>query len=427
LTDRKPVIVSSVRTAVGKFGGSLKDFKVTELGSIVIKEVLQRAGVRPVVSDKLKSYRPNKTKDRDLSQIGEEYNNWPPELEEIVVDEVIMGNVLQGGQGQNTARQASVRAGVPVEVNAYTINKVCASGMKAVSLACQAIRTGEADAVVAGGMENMSRAPYVLPDLRWGGRMFDKKAKDLMVLDGLYEIFYGYHMGVTAENIAGLYGISREDQDRLGLESNRRSMAAIESGRFADELVPVQVERNGEQVAFKDDECPMDTSLEKMSKLPAVFKEDGTVTAGNASGISDGAAALFITSEGFAEERGLPIQGYVNGETSGGVDPKYMGLGPVPATRKLMEDNGRKISDYQLVELNEAFASQTLACIEELNLDQDITNVSGSGVSLGHPIGCTGARIIVTLLHEMEKQDLNLGLATLCIGGGQGMAAELER
>ncbi|MBS3814058.1 thiolase family protein [Candidatus Bipolaricaulota bacterium] len=427
MSKKRPVIVSAVRTPVGSFGGSLKDFKVTELGTAVIKEALKQAGVRPVVSERLKNLRPDKTKDRGLSDVGEDYNDWSDDLQGVVLDEVIMGNVLQGGQGQNTARQASVRAGVPVEVNAYTVNKVCASGMKAISLASQEIRSGTANAVVAGGMENMSRAPYVLPDLRWGGRMFDKKAKDLMVLDGLYEIFYDYHMGVTAENIAELYEISREEQDRLGLESNNRSMEALESGRFMDEIVPIEIEKKGEKVEFTEDECPMDTSLEKMNKLPTVFKEDGTVTAGNASGISDGAAALLITSEEFARKKGLPIKGYINGETSGGVDPKYMGLGPVPATKKLMSNLGRKISDYKLVELNEAFASQTLACIDELELDPEITNPLGSGISLGHPIGCTGARIVVTLLHEMEKRDSNLGLATLCIGGGQGMATEIER
>ena len=424
----RPVIVSARRTAVGSFGGSLKDISAAELGSVVVKDVLKKAGVRPIVSKKMKEKRPDRTRRRELSEIGEQYNQWEDTLTKVELDEVIMGHVLQGGQGQNTARQASIKAGIPVETNAYTVNKVCASGMKAVALACQEIRTGEAEAIVAGGMENMSQAPYVLPDLRWGGRMFDKQAKDLMVLDGLYEIFYDYHMGVTAENIASLYDISRIDQDKLGLESNKRAMKATESGRFNDEIVPLKIESSadGKELLHKD-ECPMDTSLEKMSNLPPVFKDDGTVTAGNASGISDGAAALLITSEHFANEHDLAIMAYCNGESSGGVDPKYMGLGPIPATRKLMSRNRRSISDYQLVELNEAFASQTLACMEELGLDKEITNVLGSGISLGHPIGCTGARILVTLAHEMEKRDLNTGLATLCIGGGQGMAIELGR
>ncbi len=427
MNNRKPVIVSAARTPVGSFGDSLKDVEVADLGSLVIGEVLRRAGVKPVVSQEMKEFRPEKTKDRGLSEVGRDYNDWAKELQGIAIDEVIMGHVLQGGQGQNTARQASIRAGVPVEVNAYTVNKVCGSGMKSISLACEAIRSGKANAVVAGGMENMSRAPYVLEDMRWGGRMFDKKAKDLMILDGLHEIFYDYHMGVTAENIAEMYDISREEQDKLGLESNNRALEAMEAGKFQEEIVPVEIEERGEEIVVDKDECPMETSLEKMSKLPPVFDKDGTVTAGNSSGISDGAAALLITSEKFAKRKGLAIKGYVNGEATGGVDPKYMGLGPVPATNKLMDDTSKEISDYDLVELNEAFASQTLACFEEMELDPEKTNVSGSGISLGHPIGCTGARIIVTMIHEMKRRNLELGLATLCIGGGQGMATEIER
>lgn len=427
MNNRKPVIVSAARTPVGSFGDSLKDVEVADLGSLVIDEVLRRAGVKPIVSREMKEFRPKKTKERGLSEVGEDYNDWAKDLQGIAIDEVIMGHVLQGGKGQNTARQASIRAGVPVEVNAYTVNKVCGSGMKSISLACEAIRSGKANAVVAGGMENMSRAPYVLEDMRWGGRMFDKEAKDLMILDGLHEIFYGYHMGVTAENIAEMYDISREEQDKLGLESNNRALEAMEAGRFQQEIVPVEIEKKGEETVFDKDECPMETSLEKMSQLPPVFDSDGTVTAGNSSGISDGAAALLITSEKFAKRKGLAIKGHVNGEASGGVDPKYMGLGPIPATNKLTDDTGNEISDYDLVELNEAFASQTLACFEEMDLDPEKTNVSGSGISLGHPIGCTGARIIVTLIHEMKRRNLELGLATLCIGGGQGMAAEIER
>lgn len=423
-----PVIVSQVRTAIGSFGGALKDIKVVDLGSVVIKEVLERAGVRPSVAESVKALGPDNLESPKLSEIERKYMEWDPELKELEIDEVIMGHVIQGGQGQNTARQVAIKAGIPQEVNAFTVNKVCASGMKAVALAAQAIIAGEAESIVAGGMENMSQAPYVIPDMRWGARMFDKEVKDLMVFDGLYEIFYDYHMGITAENIAKRYGFSRIEQDKLGAESHQRALEAIERDIFLDEIVPVKVPGSkGETETFEVDERPMETSVEKMEKLPPVFKKDGTVTAGNASGINDAAAALLITSKTFAEENDIPIRASIGGYATGGVDPKYMGLGPIPAVRKLFKKTRWELKDMDLIELNEAFAVQALACIEELGLDEKITNVHGSGIALGHPIGCTGARILVTLLHELERSDKNLGLATLCIGGGQGMAMIIER
>ncbi|MGW8323783.1 MAG: acetyl-CoA C-acetyltransferase, partial [Thermodesulfobacteriota bacterium] len=312
--------------------------------------------------------------------------------------------------------------------NAITINKVCASGMKAVALADQAIRAGQAEVVVAGGMENMSNIPYTLPDGRWGARMFDKSMVDLMVHDGLWEIFYGYHMGVTAENIAKTYGISREEQDKLGLLSHQRARKAIEDGIFAEEIVTVEVpQRKKDPLPFDTDERPMDTSLEKMGKLPPAFiKKDGTVTAGNASGINDASAALVVMSRTKADALGLKPLARIVGYASGGVDPAYMGLGPIPSVRKVLARTGVSLSDISLFELNEAFASQAIACMRELELDPEKTNVYGSGISLGHPIGCSGARILVTLIHEMQRKGISLGLASLCIGGGQGMAMILE-
>lgn len=428
MSKSRPVIVSATRTAIGVFGGSFKEVEAVQLGSEVIKAALIRAGVRPKVPQEVRKCRPQSQKEAGKSEVEQKYMDWDEGLEPLPLDEVIVGHVLQGGQGQNTARQSSIRAGVPQEINSFTVNKVCGSGMKAVQLAAQAIRAGDAQAIVAGGMENMSMAPYFLPQLRWGARMFDSEIKDLMVYDGLFEIFYGYHMGVTAENIAEEYGISRREQDELGAESHRRALEAVQAGVFNDEIVPVEVPgENKEKETFCQDERPMDTSVEKMSKLSPVFKDDGTVTAGNASGICDAAAALFVTSEKYARNHGLDIKAYITGSCSGGVDPKYMGLGPVQATRQLMNKTDVSIDDVDLIELNEAFASQTIACMEELNLDPDITNVYGSGIALGHPIGCTGARIIVTLLHEMERRDDSLGLASLCIGGGQGMAMLVER
>ncbi len=442
MDNNQPVIVSAVRTAVGGFGGALKDVLVVDLGKVVIREVLRRAGVRPVVPDDLKEIRPRILKEVEKSEIEAKYMDWDASLQPIKIDEVIMGNVLQGGQGQNTGRQASIRAGVPQETNAFTINKVCASGMKAVALAAQAIKAGDADAIIAGGMESMSSAPYALPKARWGYRMdvgAKAEALDMMVFDGLYEIFYDYHMGVTAENIARDYQISRREQDELGAESHHRALKAIKGGIFKQEIVPVEVPQKGGPKLFDTDERPMETDVERMSKLAPAFVKGGTVTAGNSSGINDGAAALLITSRGFAQRNGLKIMASIRGYATGGVDPKYMGLGPIPATRRLLKKTGYSMADMDLIELNEAFASQTIACMKELGIpcygeSKDFcqdgcekVNAHGSGISLGHPVGCTVARILVTLLHEMERRNARRGLANLCIGGGQGMAMILER
>ncbi len=424
-------IVSGVRTAIGSFGGSLKDIPVVQLGALVIRESLKRAGLRPKVGEKLAGYAPEMLKDAGLTELEKSHSDWDAALKEVHVDEVIMGNVLQGGQGQNTTRQASIYAGVPKETYAFTVNKICASGLKAITLAAQTIALGEADVVIAGGMENMSLAPYALPRARWGYRM-DVNAKgevlDLMVYDGLWEIFYGYHMGLTAENIAAKYNISRQEQDELGLLSHQRARAAIKGGLFKEEIVPVNIpQKKGEVVVFNTDERPMDTSLEKMAKLPPAFKKDGTVTAGNASGINDAAAAVVLMSLKKAKELDLQPMAIIRSYASGGVDPAFMGLGPIPAVRRALNRAGVGIRDLDVIELNEAFASQAIACMKELGLSTDNTNVRGSGVSLGHPIGCTGARLVVTILHEMKRQNLRLGLVTMCIGGGQGMAMVIEK
>ncbi len=389
---------------------------------------MKRAGLRPTVSAELKALGPDPLKGLGPSELEQKTAPWPDDLQPVYADEVIMGNVVSAGQGQNPGRQASIRAGMPAETNAITVNKVCASGMKAVVLADQSIRAGQAEVVVAGGMENMSNIPYTLPDGRWGARMFDKSMVDLMVHDGLWEIFYGYHMGVTAENIAKTYGVSREEQDKLGLLSHQRARKAIEDGIFAEEIVPVEVpRRKKDPLLFDTDERPMDTSLEKMGRLPPAFaKQDGTVTAGNASGINDASAALMVMSRTKADALGVKPLARIVGYASGGVDPAYMGLGPIPAVRKVLARTGVSLSDISLFELNEAFASQAIACMRELELDPEKTNVHGSGISLGHPIGCSGARILVTLIHEMQRKGLSLGLASLCIGGGQGMAMILE-
>jgi acetyl-CoA C-acetyltransferase len=423
----EPVIVSTARTAIGTFGGAFKGTPLVHMGAHVIREVLNRAGLRPKVSARILDVAPQALKDRDLTDLEKTHVQQNDSLAPIHVDEVIMGHVLQGGHGQNTARQAMIYAGVPKETNAFTINKVCASGMKAVALAAQAIAGGDAEVVIAGGMENMSMSPYGLPAARWGARMFNSEMLDLMVHDGLWEIFYGYHMGVTAENIAELYGISRNEQDELGLMSHQRARNAIKEGKFAEEIIPFPIpQRKGDPIVFDTDERPMDTSLEKMSRLPTVFKKDGTVTAGNASGINDAAAAILLMSAERAKDLHLEPAARIRATASGAIDPAFMGLGPIPATKKALQKAGVTLKDIDLVELNEAFASQALACVRELNLDMDKTNLNGSGISLGHPIGCTGARIIVSLIHEMRRRQANLGLATLCIGGGQGMAMVLE-
>jgi len=424
---KEVVIVSGVRTAVGSFGGTLKDIPVVELGSIVIKEALKRAGIRPIVSETLKEFEPDIFKGKGMIELEKRYYDYDDSLKPVQVDEVIMGNVVGAGQGQNVARQAMIRAGVPKEINAFTVNKVCASGMKAVTLAAQAISSGEADVIVAGGMENMSMIPYAVPSARWGARMNNVEFVDLMVYDGLWEIFYGYHMGITAENIAESYGISRQEQDELGALSHKRARDAISKGIFKEEIVEVVVpQRKGDPIIFDTDERPMDTNVEKMAKLRPAFKKDGTITAGNASGINDAAAALVLMSREKAEELGIRPIVKIRAYASGAVDPAYMGLGPVPAVRKILKKEGLSIDDFGVVELNEAFAAQAIAVMRELKLDLDKTNPYGSGISIGHPIGCTGARILVTLMNEMKRKGYNLGLATLCIGGGQGMATILE-
>jgi acetyl-CoA C-acetyltransferase len=425
---KEVVIVSGARTAIGTFGASLKDVPVVKLGATVIREAIKRAGFKPITKKEILELAPESLKGTGMTELEKSHYQWDESLKEIQIDEVIMGNVLVEGQGQNPARQASIYGGVPKETNAFTINKVCASGLKAIVLGAQSILLGEADVVVAGGMENMSQVPYAFPQGRWGARMFNQEMVDLMVFDGLFEIFYGYHMGMTAENIAEKYGISRKEQDEFGLLSHQRARAAIKNGIFKEEIVPVVIpQKKGEPLIFDVDERPMDTSLEKMAKLPTAFKKGGTVTAGNASGINDAAAAVLLMSKEKAKELKLEPMGTIRSYASGGIDPAYMGLGPIPAVKKALKKAGATLQDIGLIELNEAFASQSIACIRELKFNMEITNVSGSGISLGHPVGCTGARLIVTLLHEMKRRKVNLGLATMCIGGGQGMAMVVER
>jgi acetyl-CoA C-acetyltransferase len=421
------VIVSGIRTAIGNYGGALQDVPAVKLGSIVIKEALRKAGLKPKRDPKVLSYAPEALKDEGLIELEKKYADWDDSLQEVRVDEVIMGNVIQGGQGQNPGRQASIYAGIPKEVNAYTVNKVCASGMKAVALAAQSIKVGDAEVVIAGGIENMSAVPYYFPKARWGVRMFNAEMVDGMVHDGLWEVFYNYHMGVTSENIAEKYGITREEQDKFALESNNRALAAIKDGTFKQEIVPVEIKVKREVKTFDTDEHPRETSMELLGKLPTVFKADGAVTAGNASAITDAAAALVVMSAEKAKELGLKPMATIRSYASGGVDPAYMGLGAVPATKKALELAGLSLNDIDYIELNEAFASQSLGVIRELNIDMGKTNLHGGGISLGHPIGCTGARIIVTLAYEMMRRNLQYGLATLCIGGGQGMATIIER
>jgi acetyl-CoA C-acetyltransferase len=422
------VIVSGARTPVGTFGASLKTTPVVELGALVLKETLKKANLRPVATETLTQVEPDALKGRGMIDLEKERYDYDDSLQPVQVDEVIMGNVVGAGQGQNVARQAMVRAGISKETGAFTINKVCASGMKAVALATQAIRAGEADVILAGGMENMSLIPYALPAARWGARMNNADLVDLMIMDGLFEIFYGYHMGLTAENIAETYGISREEQDELGAMSHVRARKAIADGLFKDEIVPVVIpQRKGDPIVFDTDERPMDTSVEKMAKLRPAFKKDGTVTAGNASGINDAAAALLIMSDEKAKELGLKPLVKVRASSYAAIDPAYMGLGPIPAVRKILKKTGLSIDDFGVIELNEAFASQAIACIRELKCDMEKTNPLGSGISIGHPIGCSGARIILTLMGQMLRGDHGLGLASLCIGGGQGMATVLEK
>jgi acetyl-CoA C-acetyltransferase len=429
--QKEVVVVSGARTAIGAFGGALKDIPVVELGAAVIKEALKRAGLRPKSGEELLDYGPDVLKSDGIIGLERKHHDYDSSLQPVQVDEVIMGNVLQGGQGQNTARQACIYAGIPEETPAFTVNKVCASGLKAITLGAEAIMVGEADVVVAGGMECMSNTPYLLPKARWGYRM-DVGARgeiiDLMVYDGLWEIFYGYHMGNTAEEIARRYGFTRQQQDEIGYLSHVRARKAIAEGLFKDEIVPFPIpQKKGESIMFDTDERPMDTSMEKMAKLAPAFRKDGTVTAGNSSGINDAAAAIVLMSRDKAKELGLKPLATLRAWASGGTDPKYMGLGPVPAVRKVLKKTGLGNKDLDAIELNEAFAAQVLGCMRELGWDSDHVNLHGSGISMGHPIGCTGARIAVTIIYDMVHRNLHHGLETMCIGGGQGMAAIWER
>ena len=391
---REVVIASAVRTAIGSFGGSLKDVSAADLGALVIKEALNRAGVK-----------------------GE------------LVEEVLMGNVIQAGLGQNVARQAVIKAGLPVEVPAMTINKVCGSGLRTVSLAAQIIKAGDADIIVAGGMENMSQAPYLLKSSRWGQRMGDGKMVDSMINDALWDAFNNYHMGVTAENIAKEWNLTREEQDEFAVNSQLKAEAAIKSGRFKDEIVPVVIpQRKGEPKVFDTDEFPrFGATIEGMAKLKPAFIKDGTVTAANASGINDGAAAFVIMSAEKAEELGVTPLAKIVSYGQKGLDPAIMGYGPFHATKKALEVADLKVEDLDLIEANEAFAAQSLAVAKDLEFDMSKVNVNGGAIALGHPVGASGARILVTLLHEMQKRDAKKSLATLCIGGGMGTALIVER
>ncbi len=424
---REAVIVSCARTAIGQFGQSLKDVPVVQLGGIAIKEAIKRAGIRPSRS-KDKEFAPDIFGGKTDTDLEAKYYDFDPGLKEVVIDEVIMGNVLQGGLGQNSARQASINGGVPKETAAYTLNKVCSSGLRAIINGIASIMVGDNDVVVAGGMENMSMAPFAVPSARWGARMFDTKMIDLMVLDGIWEIFYGYHMGVTAENIAAKYGISRVEQDTFGLISHQRARKAIKEGLFKDEIVPVVMpQKKGDPIIFDTDERPMDTTLEKMGKLAPAFKKDGTVTAGNASGLNDCASAVVIMSREKAVELGIKPWGKMVSWANGGLDPAYMGLGPIPAIRKALKKAGLTLDQIDVIELNEAFASQSIACIKELGVNTDKCNMFGGGVSLGHPIGCTGARLVTTAFYAMERMNKKYSLISMCIGGGMGLAAIFER
>jgi acetyl-CoA C-acetyltransferase len=424
------VIVSGARTAVGSFGGALKNTPVVELGALVIRDVLKRINLKPIISDLMKSGIPESLKDQGLIGLEQESGDWDDSATPVVIDEVIMGHVLQTGQGQNPARQAMIKAGLCKETPAMTINKVCGSGLKAIALGATAIMSGQAEVVVAGGQENMSMVPLALPKARWGHRMEVTgigEVYDLMVFDGLYEIFYGYHMGITAEAIAAKYDISRQAQDELSVLSHQRAMQGIREGWFADEIVPVEIKTRKETIVFDTDERPMETNLEKMAKLRAVFKKDGSVTAGNASGINDAAAAVLLMSADKARDLGLTPLVAIKAFASGGLDPAYMGLGPVPAVRKVLQATGKAIGDIDLIELNEAFAAQAIGCMRELDIPVEKPNPVGSGISLGHPIGCTGARQMVTGMHHMKREGLATGMITMCIGGGMGMAMIVEQ
>lgn len=388
-------IVNCCRTAVGSYGGALKDVSAAELGAITVSEVLKRGGVQP-----------------------------------DQVDEVLYGAVLTAGLGQNVARQVTLKAGLPISVPATTVNMVCGSGMKTVVEAARAILAGDADIVVAGGTENMSTATYALPSGRWGARMFDTQLVDTMVKDGLWDVYNNYHMGMTAENICDQWGLTREELDAFALSSQQKAVAAINSGKFEEEIVPVPVKVKRDTVEFKVDEYPKaNSSAEGLAKLKPAFKKDGgMVTAGNASGINDGAAAILVASGEAVKKYGLKPMAKLTGWGQAGVDPSIMGIGPVDASKSALKKAGKEISDMDLVEANEAFAAQSVAVAKDLGFDMEKVNVNGGAIAIGHPIGCSGARIIVTLLHEMQKRpDAKQGLATLCIGGGMGIATVFEK
>ncbi|HOQ09317.1 MAG TPA: acetyl-CoA C-acetyltransferase [Syntrophomonadaceae bacterium] len=391
--SREVVLVGACRTPVGTFGGSLQNEPVVQLGRIVMEETLKRTGIS-----------------------GE------------MLDEVIFGCVLQAAQGQNVCRQAAIRAGIPNEVPAFTINKVCGSGLRAVSLAAQIIRAGDADIILAGGMENMSAAPFALEKARYGYRMNHGTLVDCMIKDGLWDAFNDYHMGITAENVAAQWNISREEQDQFGFRSQQRAAEAIASGRFKDEIVPIVIKGKKGDIVFDTDEHPRSTTLDKMAELKPAFKKDGTVTAGNASGINDGAAAVVVMAKEKADELGIKPMARIVSYASGGVDPSIMGVGPVPATKKALAKAGLTVDDLDLIEANEAFAAQSIAVGRELGWadKMDKVNVNGGAIAIGHPIGASGARILVTLLYEMKKRNARYGLATLCIGGGMGTALIVE-
>ena len=391
---REVVIASAVRTAIGTFGGSLKDVPAADLGAIVIKEAINRAGIKPEL-----------------------------------VNEVVMGNVIQAGLGQNVARQAAIKAGLPTEIPAMTLNMVCGSGLRSVALAAQMIKAGDCDVVVAGGMENMSRAPYALETTRWGQRMGDGKLVDTMIKDALSDAFNNYHMGVTAENIVKEWGLTRKELDEFALNSQLKAEKAIKEGKFKDEIVPVMVpQRKGEPKVFDTDEGPrFGSTMEGLAKLKPCFINDGKVTAGNSSGINDGAAALVVMSAEKASELGVTPLATIVSYGHKGLDPAIMGYGPFHATKAAMENANLTVEDMDLIEANEAFAAQSIAVAKDLHFDMSKVNVNGGAVALGHPVGASGARILVTLLHEMQRRDAKKGLATLCIGGGMGTAMIVER
>jgi len=388
------VIVAATRTAIGSFQGSLASVSAVDLGAAVIRRLLEQTG-----------------------------------LDGAQVDEVIMGQVLTAGAGQNPARQSAIKAGLPHAVPAMTLNKVCGSGLKALHLGAQAIRCGDADVIIAGGQENMSLANYVMPGARTGLRMGHAQIVDTMISDGLWDAFNDYHMGITAENLVEKYEISREQQDAFAAASQQKAAAAIEAGRFVDEITPILIpQRKGDPLAFKVDEQPRgDTTAESLAKLRPAFKKDGSVTAGNASSLNDGAAAVILMSAEKAKALGLPVLAKIAAYANAGVDPAIMGIGPVSATRRCLDKAGWSIGQLDLIEANEAFAAQSLAVAKDLQWDLDKVNVNGGAIALGHPIGASGCRVLVTLLHEMIKRDAKKGLATLCIGGGQGVALALER